>query len=70
MLNKMELGVGAFGLGAGAAATFGTISNPVGWGIGLGVGIYGGARLLGDVIGDYNPGGNGVGEFFTKEQKV
>lgn len=24
MLNKMELGVGAFGLGAGAAATIGT----------------------------------------------
>ncbi len=46
------------------AAASGIISNPVGWGIGLGVGVYGGARLLGDAIGNYKPTGDGVGQFY------
>ena len=45
-----DAGVGAAGLGATGLAAFGIISNPVGWGIGIGVLIYGGATLIYDAI--------------------
>jgi hypothetical protein len=58
------LAVGSFGLTvtwlsyAGFVGT--TVSTPVGWG----VGIYGGVRLLQDIICDYKPIGNGVGQCY------
>jgi hypothetical protein len=50
--DVLDSGVGAVGLGAGALATFGLISNPVGWAIGAGVLIYGGATLIYDAYNE------------------
>lgn len=44
----LDAGVGGIGLGAAGLAYFGLISNPVGWGIGIGVLIYGGTTLIYD----------------------
>ncbi len=46
--DVLDAGVGAVGLGATALATFGLISNPVGWAISAGVLIYGGTTLIYD----------------------
>ena len=46
----LDAGIGAIGLGATALAAFGMISNPVGWGIGIGVLIYGGSTLIYDAV--------------------
>ncbi len=45
-----DAGVGAIGLGATGLAYFGLISNPVGWTIGAGVLIYGGATMIYDAV--------------------
>ena len=45
-----DAGFGAVGLGATGLAAFGIISNPVGWGIGKGVLIYGGVTLIYDAV--------------------
>lgn len=45
-----DAGVGVVGLGATGLAAFGIISNPIGWGIGIGVLIYGGATLIYDAV--------------------
>lgn len=47
-----DAGVGVVGLGATGLAAVGIISNPVGWCIGLGVLIYGGATLIYDAVND------------------
>lgn len=44
----LDAGVGGVGLGAVGLAYFGIISNPVGWGIGAGILIYGGVTLVYD----------------------
>lgn len=44
--------VGGVGLAATAGVYFTLVSNPVGWGIGIGVLVYGGATLIYD---QYNP---------------
>ena len=47
-----DFGVGVVGLGSTGLVTLGLISNPVGWGIGVGVGIYFGYRLVDDYINE------------------
>lgn len=42
--------VGAVGLGATALTTLGVISNPAGWGIGIGCLVYGGGCLIYDAV--------------------
>ena len=44
-MQVCEIGLGATGL-----AAFGLISNPVGWGIGIGILLYGGATLIYDAV--------------------
>lgn len=44
-LDYADIGVNLVGLGTTALATFGIVSNPVGWAIGAGVLIYNGVRL-------------------------
>lgn len=46
----LDAGVGAVGLAATGLAYFGLISNPIGWGIGIGILIYGGATLIYDAV--------------------
>ena len=46
--DVLDAGVGAVGLGATGLAAVGLISNPVGWGIGIGVLVYGGITLISD----------------------
>jgi hypothetical protein len=41
--------VGAGGVTVGGLAMFGIVSNPVGWGVGIGVGLYFGGRLIYDL---------------------
>ncbi|MCG9881783.1 MAG: hypothetical protein MH472_14400 [Bacteroidia bacterium] len=41
--------IGAGGTGVGVAATLGLVSNPIGWGVGIGVGIYFGGRFIYDL---------------------
>ncbi|MNL64269.1 hypothetical protein D3C87_1884690 [compost metagenome] len=48
----VDAGVGTIGLAATGLVYFGIISNLVGWGIGLGVLIYGGATLIYDAVND------------------
>ncbi len=48
--DVIDAGVGVVGLGATGLAALGMISNPVGWGIGVGVLIYGGATLIYDAV--------------------
>ena len=48
-LDIIDAGVGWGGVGVGVLATFGMISNPIGWGVGIGTGIYFGARLVYDL---------------------
>jgi RHS repeat-associated protein len=50
--DATDAGVGLVGLSATGLAYFGLISNPVGWAIGTGALIYGGARLTYDLIVD------------------
>ena len=47
--DATDAGVGLLGIGATGAVYFGLISNPVGWAIGTGVLIYGGARFAYDI---------------------
>lgn len=47
--DATDAGVGLLGIGATGAVYFGLISNPVGWSIGTGVLIYGGARFVYDL---------------------
>lgn len=63
-MDRVDFGVGLTGLGAGVGTSLGVISNPVGWTIGVATAIYGGTRLLGDLIGNYNPSGHGVGQYY------
>jgi len=44
-----DFGVGAVGLGVSGLATFGLVSNPIGWGVAIGTGIYFGGRLIYDI---------------------
>ena len=44
-----DASVGLISLGTSALATFGMISNPVGWAIGAGVLVYSGIRLVQDL---------------------
>jgi hypothetical protein len=46
--DGLDAAVGAVGIGAGILAGVGIISNPVGWGIGIGVGVY----MLGTFVYD------------------
>jgi hypothetical protein len=46
----LDAGVGGVGLGASALAAAGLISNPIGWGIGIGVLLYGGVTLIYDAV--------------------
>jgi RHS repeat-associated protein len=46
----LDAGVGSVGLGATALVAFGMISNPVGWGIGIGVLAYGAGTLIYDSL--------------------
>jgi hypothetical protein len=46
--DVVDAGVGKIGLTATAFAALGFISNPIGWGIGAGVLIYGGATMIYD----------------------
>lgn len=48
--DALDAGVGIVGLGATGLAAVGIISNPIGWGIGIGVLIYGGATLIYDAV--------------------
>jgi hypothetical protein len=41
--------LGAGGVAVGGLAMFGIVSNPVGWGVGIGVGLYFGGRLIYDL---------------------
>lgn len=63
-MDKVDFGVGSVGLGVAGAAALGVIGAAAAVPVGIGVSIYGGARLLGDVIGGYNPGGPGVGQYY------
>lgn len=49
-LDIADVSVGLLGLGSTALVSAGIISNPVGWGIGLGVTIYGAGRLIYDIF--------------------
>lgn len=42
----LDAGVGVVGLGGIALTTLGIISNPVGWGIGIGVLVYGAGTMI------------------------
>lgn len=46
----VDLSVGLVGLGSTTLVAVGIISNPIGWGIGLGVTIYGAGRLAYDLF--------------------
>ena len=48
-LDVADTTVGVVGLAGTALVTFGLVSNPVGWGIGAAVIIYGGIRLVQDI---------------------
>ena len=48
----LDAGVGVLGLGATGLAVVGLISNPVGWGIGIGVLVYGAGTLIYDAYND------------------
>ncbi len=63
-MDAADVSVGTFGLLTSAGVSLGIVSNPIGWGVGVGTSIYGGARFLGDLIGDYKPEGNGVGQYY------
>lgn len=41
--------VGAGGVTVGSLAMFGIVSNLVGWGVGVGIGLYFGGRLIYDL---------------------
>jgi hypothetical protein len=41
--------IGAGGVVVGGLAMFGIVSNPVGWGVGFGIGLYFGVRLINDL---------------------
>lgn len=47
--DVLDMGVDAIGLGKGTLVALGLVSNPVGWTIGTGVLIYGGATLIYDI---------------------
>ncbi len=47
--DATDAGVGMLGLGATGAVYLGLMSNPVGWGIGVGVLLYSGSRLAYDL---------------------
>lgn len=49
-LDVVDLSVGLVGLGSTTLVAVGIISNPIGWGIGLGVTIYGAGRLAYDLF--------------------
>jgi RHS repeat-associated protein len=51
-LDVADAGVGAGGLVVSGLVTLGLVSNPVGWCIGIGTGIYFGARLIYDLSKD------------------
>jgi len=48
--DGLDATVGAVGLGATALTTLGVISNPVGWGIGIGCLVYGGGCLIYEAV--------------------
>ncbi len=50
LLDVADISVGLVGLGSTALVAAGLISNPVGWGIGIGVTIYGAGRLAYDIF--------------------
>jgi hypothetical protein len=51
--DATDAGVGMLGLGATGAVYLGLMSNPVGWGIGVGVLIYSGSRLAYDLNNEH-----------------
>ena len=51
-LDVADAGVGWAGVGVGVLATLGMVSNPVGWCVSIGTGIYFGARLVYDLSVD------------------
>jgi hypothetical protein len=48
-LDVADAGVGWAGVGVGLLVTVGMVSNPIGWGVAIGTGIYFGARLVYDL---------------------
>jgi hypothetical protein len=51
-LDATDVGVGVIGIGSTILTGVGLISNPIGWGIGIGVTLYFGGRLVYDLIND------------------
>jgi hypothetical protein len=51
-LDVADAAVGWGSVGVGVLATVGMVSNPVGWVVGIGTGIYFGARLVHDLSKD------------------
>ncbi|NLF41623.1 MAG: hypothetical protein GX587_02910, partial [Bacteroidales bacterium] len=51
-LDVADAAIGWGGVGVGVLATIGIVSNPVGWVVGIGTGIYFGARLIYDISQD------------------